>query len=92
MNRLIFAAGVLTLTGALLTPAAAELYPYCAFYTNQSTNCGFPTLWSCQASVSGAGGYCAVNPRWAAQNRPAYNGPPPPFAGPGRGPPPWRSY
>ena len=77
MNRLIFAAGVLTLTGALLTPAAAELYPYCAFYTNQSTNCGFPTLWSCQASVSGAGGYCAVNPRWAAQSGWAYGGPPP---------------
>jgi hypothetical protein len=77
MNRLIFAAGVLALTGALLTPAAAELYPYCAFYTNQSTNCGFPTLWSCQASVSGAGGYCAVNPRWAAQSGRAYDGPPP---------------
>ena len=89
MKKLVVAAGALALTGALLTPAAAELYPYCAWYSNQSTNCGFPTLWSCQASVSGAGGYCGVNPRWAAQNR-AYNGPPPSSRsyGPGRVPPP----
>jgi hypothetical protein len=28
-------------------------------------------MWSCQASVSGVGGYCGVNPRaaWGARNR-----------------------
>jgi Protein of unknown function (DUF3551) len=87
MNKLIVAAGVLALTGVMLTPAVAE-YPYCAWYTDKSTNCGFPTLWSCQASVSGVGGYCGINPRWAAQNRPAYNGPPPQYPATGRVPPP----
>jgi len=90
MNKLMIAAGVLALTGVLLAPAAAELYPYCAFYTNQSTNCGFPTLWSCQASVSGVGGYCGVNPRWAGQNRPAYNGAPRQYPASGHMPPPPR--
>ena len=90
MNKLIVAAGVLALTGAWLTPATAELYPYCAWYTNQATNCGFPSLWSCQAAVSGVGGYCGINPRWAAANRPAYNGVPPLSSAPGRVPPPSR--
>jgi uncharacterized protein DUF3551 len=89
MKKLVLAAGVPALMSVLLTPAAAELYPYCAWYTDKSTNCGFPTLWSCQAAVSGVGGYCGVNPRWAALNRPANNGPPP-SRGPGRVPPPPR--
>jgi len=88
MKKLILAAGVLALASALPAPAAAELYPYCAWYTDKSTNCGFPTLWSCQAAVSGVGGSCGVNPRWAAQNGPAYNGPPPRSPRPGRVPPP----
>ena len=75
MNKVVIALGVAILTTAMLKPAAAELYPYCAWYSNQSTNCGFPSLWSCQASVSGVGGYCGVNPRWAAQRPSAYSGP-----------------
>jgi hypothetical protein len=77
MNKVLIAAGVAILTAAMLKPAAAELYPYCAWYSDKSENCGFPTLWSCQASVSGVGGYCGVNPRWAAQRPHAYTGAPP---------------
>lgn len=40
---------------------------YCATYSNGSTNCGFPTLQSCRAAVSGVGGFCGANPR-AARN------------------------
>ena len=75
MNGAVITASVAILTAAMLKPAAAELYPYCAWYTDKSTNCGFPSLWSCQASVSGVGGYCGVNPRWAAQRPPAPSGP-----------------
>lgn len=38
-------------------------WPYCATYSNGSTNCGFPTLQSCHAAVSGVGGVCRANPR-----------------------------
>ena len=90
MNKLIVTAGLAAVaTLGLLKPAAAELYPYCAWYSDKSTNCGFPTLWSCQAAVSGVGGYCGVNPRWAAQRPYGYKGPPAP-ARAGRVPPPYR--
>jgi hypothetical protein len=39
------------------------------WYSDGSTNCGFPTMWSCQASLSGVGGYCGVNPRAAWKTR-----------------------
>jgi Protein of unknown function (DUF3551) len=89
MHKLLVTALAAAATVVLLKPAAAELYPYCAWYTDKSTNCGFPTLWSCQAAVSGVGGYCGVNPRWAAQRGGGYNGPPAP-ARAGRVPPPYR--
>lgn|SRR6516225_6258601 len=77
MNKVVFAVGAAVLTAALLKPAAAQLFPsrlfpYCAWYSDHSTNCGFPTLWSCQASVSGVGGYCGPNPRWTAPRPPAH--------------------
>jgi Protein of unknown function (DUF3551) len=75
MNKAVIAVGVVVLTAAMLKPASAQVYQYCAWYNDGSTNCGFPTRWSCQASVSGVGGYCGVNPRWAAQRPPAYRGP-----------------
>jgi len=75
MRKAVIALGVAVLTAAMLKPAAAQVYPYCAWYTDHSTNCGFPTLWSCQASVSGVGGYCGINPRAAAQRPPVYRKP-----------------
>jgi hypothetical protein len=87
MNKAVVAAAVVALTAAMLKTAAAELYPYCAYYSDQSRNCGFPTMWSCRAAVSAVGGYCGVNPRWAAP-RPAHDSPSPQYPGPGRMPPP----
>jgi Protein of unknown function (DUF3551) len=91
MNKVVIAAALVALTAAMLKPAAAEVYPYCAFYTDQSSNCGFSTMWSCQASVSGVGGYCGVNPR-AAQRPAAYGGPSPQHPATRRTPPPASRY
>ena len=44
--------------------ANAESYKWCAVYGGSGaapTNCGFATLEQCRATVSGMGGYCAVN-------------------------------
>jgi hypothetical protein len=56
-------------------PAAAMvIYPWCAFYGRLGENCGFTTYQQCRATISGIGGYCAVNP-W-------YNGNPSPTGSP----------
>lgn len=34
---------------------------WCAWYDPYTYNCGFNTFAQCQATVSGAGGYCARN-------------------------------
>jgi hypothetical protein len=45
------------------TPAHAQNYPWCAFYTGpfSATNCGFSTYQQCLATISGVGGYCQPN-------------------------------
>jgi len=87
----LFAAAVVVLTAGMSTPADARTYPYCAWYEDGSSSCGFPTMSSCQASVSGVGGYCGINPR-AAWRRPAYKPPRQPYNRGWMGPPPYRSY
>ena len=47
----------LMLTGAGEARAGA----WCAWYDPYTYNCGFATFAQCQATVSGAGGYCARN-------------------------------
>jgi hypothetical protein len=89
-SGLFVAAAVVVLTASMSAPADARTYPYCAWYMDGSSNCGFPTMSSCQAAVSGVGGYCGVNPR-VAQTRPAYNPRQPNNAG-WMGPPPYRNY
>ena len=46
-------------------PATADPYKWCAHYglgdAGGASNCGFVTLDQCQATVSGIGGFCAVN-------------------------------
>src|SRR4051812_5753219 len=65
---------ILTIAGAL---AAATLLggwtwgfdrqgPFC-LYDRDYTNCGYPSFAACLASASGAGGYCAENPRFVAE-------------------------
>jgi hypothetical protein len=50
------------------TPAAAYDYPWCAHYSgrNGGTNCGFVSFEQCRWTVSGVGGFCAVNPFYVA--------------------------
>lgn len=50
-------------TALIGTPARAQNYPWCAFYTGpfQATNCGFSTYQQCLATISGIGGYCQPN-------------------------------
>jgi hypothetical protein len=59
----VLLAAVAALT-ALVHPAAAIEYPWCAQYGGMGDggrNCGFSTLEQCMASVSGIGGGCERN-------------------------------
>jgi hypothetical protein len=52
------------------SPAKAEVvYPWCASYAGRDgpsgTNCGFVNWAQCMATVSGIGGWCEPNPRYA---------------------------
>jgi hypothetical protein len=68
--RSLIVAGSLGLA-LLALPAAAEAreYPWCAQYSWSNYNCGFVTFQQCLATISGVGGFCKQNPRYA--------GPPP---------------
>jgi len=70
------AAIVVSLTGA--SPAAAQVYPWCAVYARGETNCGFETFAQCEAARSGNGGYCYVNPAFG-YGAYAYGRRPPPY-------------
>ncbi len=61
MKAVLFVSAVLT--ASIGTPARAQNYPWCAFYTGpvQATNCGFSTYQQCLATISGVGGYCQPN-------------------------------
>lgn len=47
------------------TPASAQNYPWCAYYSGGlgggGTNCGFVSFEQCMATVSGVGGVCMRN-------------------------------
>jgi len=55
-------------------PSRAEItYPWCAQYAGAGIggrNCGFSTYEQCRATVSGAGGYCEVNPMYRPLSEP----------------------
>ncbi|MGA2566474.1 MAG: DUF3551 domain-containing protein [Pseudolabrys sp.] len=73
----LFAAVVLAALAALLRPAAAIEYPWCAQYSGGEDggggrNCGFSTYEQCMATVSGIGGTCEPNLFYTGPaNRPA---------------------
>lgn len=53
--------------------AQAREYPWCARYDAWAYNCGFTTRQQCEATISGAGGICQMNPRAvAAEPAPHY--------------------
>jgi hypothetical protein len=43
--------------------------PFC-LYDRGYTNCGYPSFAACLATASGAGGYCAANPRFVPDRPP----------------------
>jgi len=40
----------------------AQAAAWCAYYDDQSTNCGFATFQQCEADISGVGGICSRSP------------------------------
>jgi hypothetical protein len=42
--------------------SAERYYPWCAYYDDWASSCGFMTRAQCLATVSGAGGLCRPNP------------------------------
>ena len=68
------AAAVLAFAGlaAFGATANAAEYPYCAASGGLGSygSCGFSSFEQCRASVMGAGGYCHVNPAYAAGRTP----------------------
>jgi len=43
--------------------------PFC-LYDREYTNCGYRSFGACLATASGAGGYCAQNPRFVPERAP----------------------
>jgi hypothetical protein len=67
LGALVAMAGV----GQLVTPASAEIdYPYCRDRGGGEYNmrCDFTTLEQCQATASGLGGSCSLNPFYHGSN------------------------
>jgi hypothetical protein len=52
--------------------AAAQNYPWCAYYAGDfgGTNCGFSTYEQCLATISGIGGSCERNTQYLAPSGP----------------------
>ena len=71
MRHFILAASMLALAAIAVTlaatgPAQAVEYPYCA--SGQwagGGGCSYTTLEQCRAAISGVGGGCVSNPRYA---------------------------
>jgi hypothetical protein len=57
---------VLALSGMALIYAgsagAEETETWCAYYSDESTICGFSSFHQCEADISGAGGFCSRSP------------------------------
>ena len=71
MTRLFVIAGALaasTLLGGW-TRGWDRQGPFC-LYDREYTNCGYPSFAACLATASGAGGYCAENPRFVGERSP----------------------
>jgi hypothetical protein len=68
MKALLFILGILTAAILMGTPAQAQNYPWCAFYSGSGMgggrNCGFTTFEQCMATISGIGGTCMQNTQY----------------------------
>ena len=74
MTRILALAGILTAATLLggWTFGFDRQGPFC-LYDRDFTNCGYPSFAACLASASGAGGYCAQNPRYVGEPPPPRN-------------------
>jgi hypothetical protein len=59
MKVFLFVSAVLVGITGIGTHADTQNYPWCSYYKNGGTNCGFITFDQCIANVSGIRGYCA---------------------------------
>jgi hypothetical protein len=89
MHAAIVLVAIVLACAGMTTALHAQQAPYCAqFSDGTSPNCSFSTLQQCNASISGVGGVCNLNPaapyqapppaRYQSQFNPAV--PPPPGA------------
>jgi Protein of unknown function (DUF3551) len=59
-------------------PAAAQNYPWCAYYSGLGgTNCGFSTYAQCMATLQGMGGFCNRNTQYRPGGAPPRSSPNP---------------
>ena len=67
----VVAVTLVSATIASLSPAVAARYCLRGRHFGYPGNCQFATLQQCQATASGTGSYCGLNPRYAyARQRP----------------------
>ena len=64
MKAFLFVSALLAGIAGISMHADAQNYPWCAYYKNGGTNCGFTTFDQCMATVSGIHGYCTRNTQY----------------------------
>ncbi len=64
MKAFLIMCAVLVGIAGTSTQADAQNYPWCAYYKNGGTNCGFIAFDQCMANISGVHGYCARNTQY----------------------------
>ena len=66
MRLLLFILGVFAAVVCIEKPAAAQNYPWCAYYGPHfgATNCGFATFQQCMDTARGLGSLCQPNTQY----------------------------
>jgi hypothetical protein len=80
MKILLVLTAMLTVVGATTARAVAQNYPWCTYYAVKggATNCGFTTYEQCMTTLSGMGGFCALNTQYVPPPGPHLQYVPPP--------------
>jgi hypothetical protein len=63
---LAIAVGVLVIGGLLTAGAQAQSNPWCAYFSQGPTNCGFTTFDDCIKAIQGKTGLCDHNAQYLA--------------------------
>jgi len=67
MRFSLFVTGVFVAILCIGTPAEAQNYPWCAYYSGRGgggTNCGFTTFEQCMETARGLGSNCQPNTQY----------------------------